>query len=95
MSMIKLVIKKDNKVKSKALHYSEVLDLLNNRMDDLEKNLKPNSKSQNHFPCDAGIIIIDLDKKNIISIQNAFSISNLEKKAKKKLLKEYEFISLV
>ena len=62
MSFVNLLLVKDKKVLFKRMHYREALDLLWKEKFDLKL----------HHGLDAGYIVIDVDRKQIINSQNAF-----------------------
>ena len=76
MSNINVLFVKNDKVYYTSVHYRVIIDLFNHNFSNLSLLLA----NLNSFHVDAGYMIIDLDRQEVINRQLAFSASNLAKK---------------
>ncbi len=90
MSMLTLIIIKNKESRSIILHYQRVLDLLNNELRDIDVIFDISVPDKNPCPHDAGIILINLDDKKIISVQSGFGMHNLKTKSREYLIRKYK-----
>lgn len=95
MSMLTLAIIKNEKTRSIRVHYRNVIRLLDNKLRNINQIYSVAVEDKNPVPYDAGIIIINLDKKVIVNYQWAFSLHNLEKDSRKFLTKKYGIIGFI
>jgi len=90
--MLTVVIMKNKQSRSIILHYQRVLDLLNDRLRDIDSIFEISVPDREPWPYDAGIIFIDIDKRKITSFQTGFGMHNINEKSRKYLIKKYKIL---
>ena len=91
MSFIHIVLIEKNQFMSMQAHYNEAIKLLNSITK--KRIYEPVTYGTEIF-LDAGYLLIDVDKKMVISVQNAFGIKHLSKDVQKKFRQEWICIEL-
>lgn len=89
MSSVTLLVIANNKLSIQEMHYRHVISILESSCFGLDALL---SYDQGYSLLDAGYLLIDIDRKVVLSGQDAFSINHLPLKVMKKLKTDYEVV---
>lgn len=89
MSSITLILIKDRNISFRELHYRHIISILSSSCVGIEGIVQDTAPDR--F-LDAGYILIDLDRKRIVSGQDAFSIHHLPKRERSILRQRFEMV---
>lgn len=89
MSSITLILISRNIIQFRQLHYRHAITVLESACAGIESIITDDRPDR--F-IDAGYILIDLDRKRIVSGQDAFSIHHLGKNAKRILKERFDLV---
>ncbi|MEK6960570.1 MAG: hypothetical protein AABX47_05325 [Nanoarchaeota archaeon] len=89
MSSIMIILIKDRGISFRSLHYRHVISILSSSCVGIEGIVQDTCPDR--F-LDAGYILIDLDRKRIVSGQDAFSIHHLPKRERLTLAQRFELV---
>jgi len=92
MGQLHLIIIKKNKIYHTPVGFRFVISLLNRNLFYIDKLLRIIKR---RYYTDRGYILIDLDKKIILSNQTAFSSCHLNNESRKRLQKEFDFHEVI